>query len=126
MYARPTTHHDRMRFVLPYTQDTEASSCVGYNPELTAMLNAGDCRLTWMSPGAFLDYVDPAFRPDPGKLAERRAQAAAGLCFAPLTADTSRGELADGRYRAWVARELGISLVPVLIRHRPLRRRYVG
>lgn len=123
MHARPAAHDHRMRFVVPHDQDREGENCVGYKPELTAMLNSNNCRLTWLRPEEFLDYVDPRFRPDPVKLAEHRAQVASGRCFAPLAADTSPGGLVDGRYRAWIARELGVDLVPVLIRHQPLRRR---
>lgn len=119
-----------MRFVVPVDGDPASQDCVGFVPNLIDAPLAHKARLVWMKPGAFLDLVDPHFEPLPSSIEWLREAAAAGRCFAPLLVwpDAERwvpresGQVGvlphEGRNRAWLARELGVERVPVLIMRR--------
>ena len=115
-----------MRFVVPVDDDPATQDCVGFVPNLIDAPASHKARLVWMKPGAFLDLVDPHFEPAASTIEWLRAAAAAGRCFAPLQVwpDDERwvrepGQIGvlphEGRNRAWLARELGVERVPVLI-----------
>lgn len=113
-----------MHFVIPTEDDPSTQRCIGFTPNHIDAVSAHKARLVWMKPGAFLDFVDPHFEPADSSIAWLREAAAAGRCFAPLQVwpDARRlpggpwGVLPhEGRHRAWLARELGVERVPVLI-----------
>ena len=127
MPKRPVETTSAMRFVVPTREDQESQRCVGYVPAHIDAPRSEVALVAWMKPAAFLRLVDPHFTPDPSRLAYLRAQAAAGHCFAPLMVWPDKGLLHsrlagrpgilnhEGRHRAYLAHQLKVARVPVLI-----------
>lgn len=126
MQRLPSTERyfdERMPFVIPKIDDPNTQTCVGFTSDLLTLPQADKASIVWMKPDAYLKLVDPNFRVHPREFDWLREQIRIGRCFAPLLvhpdAERSYGALPhEGRHRAWLACELGVARVPVVLARR--------